>query len=366
MKILLPPFSIIIFIHILSISTTTSKSLTLPKFQAILIFGDSTVDTGNNNYIHTVLKANHAPYGKDSQVPTGRFSNGKLIPDLVASLLGIKDNVPPFLDPNITNDELRTGVCFASAGSGYDNWTVDISKVIPVMKQIDYFKNYMERLKGFVGNDEAMKIINGSLVLISAGTNDFILNFYDIPSRRIEFTIDEYQHFLLEGMKNFVEELHNLGLRTMIIAGLPPIGCLPIQITSRFKLLPNDRRCLESENLHSRTYNQKLVKLLPKLQESLPGTLFAYADVYEPLNDMINNPQKYGFVQTNRGCCGTGFVETGPLCNEYSKLCANASQYLFWDCIHPSQAGYQYLSNDLVKKILSHLVKKPFPSYQTP
>jgi len=80
----------------------------------------------------------------------------------------------------------------------------------------------------------------------------------------------------------------------MIIAGLPPIGCLPIQITSRFKLLPNDRRCLESENLHSRTYNQKLVKLLPKLQESLPGTLFAYADVYEPLNDMINNPQKYG------------------------------------------------------------------------
>lgn len=208
MKILLPPFSIIIFIHILSISTTTSKSLTLPKFQAILIFGDSTVDTGNNNYIHTVLKANHAPYGKDSQVPTGRFSNGKLIPDLVANLLGIKDNVPPFLDPNITNDELRTGVCFASAGSGYDNWTVDISKVIPVMKQIDYFKNYMERLKGFAGNDEAMKIINGSLVLISAGTNDFTLNFYDIPSRRLEFTIDEYQDFLLEGMKNFVKVKH--------------------------------------------------------------------------------------------------------------------------------------------------------------
>ncbi|KAK9999088.1 hypothetical protein SO802_018691 [Lithocarpus litseifolius] len=196
MKILLPPFSIIIFIHILSINTTTSKSLTLPKFQAILFFGDSTVDTGNNNYIHTVLKANQ------------RFSNGKLIPDPVANLLGIKDNVPPFLDPNITNDELRTGVCFASAGSGYDNWTVDISKFIPVMKQIDYFKNYMERLKGFVGNDEAMKIINGSLVLISAGTNDFILNFYDIPSRRLEFTIDEYQDFLLEGMKNFVKVKH--------------------------------------------------------------------------------------------------------------------------------------------------------------
>lgn len=66
----------------------------------------------------------------------------------------------------------------------------------------------MERLKGFAGNDEAMKIINGSLVLISAGTNDFTLNFYDIPSRRLEFTIDEYQDFLLEGMKNFVKVKH--------------------------------------------------------------------------------------------------------------------------------------------------------------
>lgn len=52
---------------------------------AIFAFGDSTVDTGNNNYIATPLKSNFLPYGRDffNHMPTGRFTNGKLIPDFV-------------------------------------------------------------------------------------------------------------------------------------------------------------------------------------------------------------------------------------------------------------------------------------------
>ncbi|KAL6013144.1 hypothetical protein ACLOJK_003636 [Asimina triloba] len=74
-----------------------------PHFSAIIVFGDSTVDTGNNNYIPTAFKANHSRYGADhpeKQQPTctGRFSNGLLVPDLLASELGIKPTVPGFLD----------------------------------------------------------------------------------------------------------------------------------------------------------------------------------------------------------------------------------------------------------------------------
>jgi len=40
------------------------------------------------------------------------------------------------------------------------------------------FKSYIARLKSIVGDKKAMKIINNALVVVSAGPNDFILNYY--------------------------------------------------------------------------------------------------------------------------------------------------------------------------------------------
>ncbi len=40
-----------------------------------------------------------------------------------AESLGIKETVPPYLDPQLTFRDLLTGVSFGSAGSGYDNLT---------------------------------------------------------------------------------------------------------------------------------------------------------------------------------------------------------------------------------------------------
>ena len=55
-----------------------------PLVPAVLTFGDSTVDVGNNDYLHTILKANFPPYGRDfaNHVATGRFCNGKLATDI--------------------------------------------------------------------------------------------------------------------------------------------------------------------------------------------------------------------------------------------------------------------------------------------
>lgn len=51
----------------------------------ILVFGDSSVDSGNNNFIVTTIKSNFLPYGKDffNGRPTGRFSNGRLATDFI-------------------------------------------------------------------------------------------------------------------------------------------------------------------------------------------------------------------------------------------------------------------------------------------
>lgn len=54
-----------------------------PLVPALIIFGDSIVDVGNNNNLSTLIKANFPPYGRDfvTHRPTGRFCNGKLATD---------------------------------------------------------------------------------------------------------------------------------------------------------------------------------------------------------------------------------------------------------------------------------------------
>lgn len=53
---------------------------------AVIAFGDSIVDTGNNNNLQTLIKCNFRPYGQDfDDGPTGRFCNGKVPPDLLGS-----------------------------------------------------------------------------------------------------------------------------------------------------------------------------------------------------------------------------------------------------------------------------------------
>ncbi|CAH9073338.1 unnamed protein product, partial [Cuscuta europaea] len=192
---------IITFMNVFCIGQST------PKFSAIIIFGDSTVDTGNNNYILTTFKGNHPPYGQQypGKVPTGRFSDGKLVPDLLASAMGIKDSVPPFLQPYLSEEELLTGVSFASAGSGLDELTTIASRVIPMSQQLTMFQDYIKMLKRIAGEEEAERIINNAFVLISAGPNDFIFNYYDIPTRRQQFSISGYQDFLQLKLRKFVE-----------------------------------------------------------------------------------------------------------------------------------------------------------------
>lgn len=95
------------------------------KVSSIIVFGDSSVDSGNNNYIPTVLKSNFRPYGRDFDGgrATGRFSNGRVPTDFISEAFGLKRTVPAYLDPSYTIEDFATGVCFASAGTGYDNIT---------------------------------------------------------------------------------------------------------------------------------------------------------------------------------------------------------------------------------------------------
>jgi len=51
---------------------------------ALYILGDSLVDSGNNNLLPTLAKANFKPYGVTFfRGPTGRFTNGRTVADFI-------------------------------------------------------------------------------------------------------------------------------------------------------------------------------------------------------------------------------------------------------------------------------------------
>lgn len=95
---------------------------------AVIVFGDSSVDAGNNNQISTVLRSNFRPYGRDfyGGRPTGRFSNGRIPPDFISEAFGLRPFVPAYLDPQYNISDFAGGVCFASAGTGFDNATSNV------------------------------------------------------------------------------------------------------------------------------------------------------------------------------------------------------------------------------------------------
>ncbi|KAF8026069.1 hypothetical protein BT93_F2783 [Corymbia citriodora subsp. variegata] len=311
---------------------------------AVFVFGDSTVDTGNNDYINTPSKGNVPPYGKDfvNHTPTGRFSNGRLISDLIAAHYGVKELLPPYLDPALSTKDLITGVCFASAGSGYDPLTARIRNVISVEKQLQYFKAYRRRLEMAVGKDRTRNIINEALFVISCGTNDFINNYYGLPFRRQSFTPQMYRRFILNHVKNFTQTLLNQGARRIAVAGLPPIGCLPVVIDLNSGNPFQNRSCIEKFSSVAWNYNKMLQKELGKMEKSTKsvGVVINYIDIYNPLTQIIKAPTSFGFEDANSGCCGTGIVKVSFSCNMNSYVCPDASKYVFWDAVHPTERAY--------------------------
>ncbi|RVW42484.1 GDSL esterase/lipase EXL3 [Vitis vinifera] len=256
------PLLVFVFISLCS----TEALVKLPdneKVPAVIVFGDSIVDPGNNNNLVTVAKCNFPPYGRDfiGGIPTGRFSNGKIPSDFIAEELGIKKLLPAYLDPTLQPSDLLTGVSFASGASGYDPLTPKIP------------------------------------------------------------------------------ELYGLGARRIGVFSAPPLGCLPSQRTLAGGI---QRECVEKYNEASQLFNTKLSSGLDSLNTNFPLAKFLYVDIYNPLLDIIQNPQKSGFEVVNKGCCGTGLIEVSVLCDRLNPFtCNDATKYVFWDSYHPTERAYK-------------------------
>ncbi|KAL7100018.1 hypothetical protein ACP275_09G122300 [Erythranthe tilingii] len=324
-----------------------SQSVTLVP--AIITFGDSVVDVGNNDYIPTIFKADYPPYGRDfkNKQPTGRFCNGKLATDITAETLGFTSFAPPYLSPQASGKNLLLGANFASAGAGYDDHTSLLSHVIPLSQQLKYYKEYQVNLAKVAGSKQAASIIKDALYLVAAGSSDFVQNYYINPFLNKAYTPDQYSSYLVGIFNSFIKDLHGLGARRIGVTSLPPLGCLP---ATRTLFGFHESGCVSRINTDAQQFNKKINSAATQLQKQLPGLKIVIFDVFQPLYDLIANPKKSGFTEATKGCCGTGTVETTSLlCNSKSfGTCSNATQYVFWDSVHPSEAANQVLADSLI------------------
>ncbi|KAK9089782.1 hypothetical protein Scep_028864 [Stephania cephalantha] len=324
---------------------------------AVIVFGDSTVDAGNNNFIDTIAKGNFAPYGRDfdgGNKPTGRFCNGRLSTDFISDALGIKPFVPAYLDPAYSIEDFATGVTFASASTGYDNLTAQVLNVIPLWKQLEFFKEYKKRLEIYGGIATAQTIIQEAIFVISIGTNDFIVNYYVFPERSNQFTVEEYENFLLSISENFMLEIYKLGARKISLVGVPPIGCLPI-VRTVFNL-KFGRACREDLNEMSRSFNRKTRDLVSKLRREVKGLKLAFNDPYGLILSVVKHPHSYGIDIVAEGCCGTGVLELGFLCPKSNECsCPDANKYAFWDSVHPTEKLYRIIVDYTLNTTLREL-----------
>ncbi|GMY37479.1 protein-S-isoprenylcysteine O-methyltransferase A isoform X1 [Fagus crenata] len=179
----------------------------LPKEHVpLFVFGDSAFDAGNNNYINTTidLQVNFWPYGESFfKYPTGRASNGRLIPDFIAEYANLPP-IPPYLHPGYSR--YIDGVNFASAGSGA---LVETRRglVIDLHTQLSYFKNIKTMLRQEIGEKEAKALLVKAVYLLSVGINDYAVPFITNSSVLQSHSQEEYVNMVIGNLTTVIKEM---------------------------------------------------------------------------------------------------------------------------------------------------------------
>ncbi|KDO52499.1 hypothetical protein CISIN_1g017684mg [Citrus sinensis] len=291
--------------------------------RAFFVFGDSLVDNGNNNYLATTARADSPPYGIDypTRRPTGRFSNGLNIPDF------------------ITN--------FASAGIGILNDTgIQFVNIIRMFRQFEYFQEYQNRVTALIGPQRTKQLVNGALILITVGGNDFVNNYYLVPysARSRQFSLPDYVKYVISEYRKLLTRLYDLGARRVLVTGTGPLGCVPAERAMRGR----NGQCAADLQRAADLYNPQLVQLVKDLNSQYGSEIFVAVNTGKMQYNFISNPRAFGFTTSKVACCGQGPYNGLGLCTPASNLCPNRAVYAFWDPFHPSERANGFIVQEFM------------------
>ncbi|KQK01993.1 GDSL esterase/lipase At5g55050 [Brachypodium distachyon] len=312
-----------------------------PLVPAVYVFGDSTMDIGNNRYLENAEPLQF-PYGIDLPgVPTGRASNGYVMSDSIARHLGFNMSPPAYLSltPETSHQILRGygGVNYASGGSGIlDDTNTTTQYIIPLSQQVEYFA--ATKLEMTEDNPGDIKhLLSESLFLISAGGNDMFAFLKKNPTPTTEQVVAFYTS-LLNKYAQHVRKLYRLGARRFGVLDVPPIGCLPLIRNSSDT---GEHECVEDANKLAKGFNDALRWRMAIIAGLRPEMRYSVGSSYEMALSLTENHPGNGFTEVASACCGGGRLGVDVFCSlPGATFCRRRDHHLYWDFVHSTEAAY--------------------------
>ncbi|KAF5729418.1 GDSL esterase/lipase [Tripterygium wilfordii] len=322
-------FLFLLFINVIPISTgheqvqeTSDPHGSLKLF----VFGDSYADTGNQK--KSALSWNK-PYGTTFPgKPAGRFSDGHILTDYIASFMGIETPLAYVLRKYKTHSDLRRGMNFAYGGSGVFN---TVYQAPNMSTQIDFFQQLVEN--NFYTKSE----LRSSIALVSLAGNDYTTFIVRNADKSKEAT-NAFTRSIIEQLTKNLKRIAGLGVRKIMVTGSQPLGCLPVSTAiSGFK------SCNETNNEYAIFHNLLLREEVYKMNIERRRVVFGILDLYDAFMSAFKsvshpeNPLKPCCVGVNgNNSCGS-VDEKGEA---MYVVCNDPKSSMFWDTYHPTQNGW--------------------------
>ncbi|KAJ3681563.1 hypothetical protein LUZ60_016052 [Juncus effusus] len=314
------------------------------SYSKLFVFGDSYADTGNLGKLDREFTHSwYDPYGITFPgKPIGRFSNGRVLTDFVASFIGIKSPVPYKVrkaGPNV----LQHGMNFAVGGSGvFDTGSFQRNLSI----QIDLLKQQIDL--GFYSACD----LEMSVGLMAVSGNDY--SYVAARDNNTSAALD-YVPLVVKQMKADIKRILSLGITKLIVTNLHPLGCTPYLSRAL-----NFTDCDALANIGVLIHNTALKNMLNQLDNTTNSRILLL-DLNDPFYNIVSQVNGVRRFENARRPCCEGFTKDN-YCGEQDEkgnkkyaLCANRDEHFYWDDVHPTQAGWTAVSES-IRPIISRFL----------
>jgi len=298
------------------------------QIDRLVFFGDSLTDSGNSfvwlkqpDYSACGTRVNVPPYDMldDLLIPDGpyaigghHFSNGATWAENLARSVALAANARP---------------AFGNAGVKASNYAVGGARAIA-----DYPCRF--NLPAQVGMylAESPQTSPNTWVGIEIGGNDVR---DALVAAQFGGNAAAVLQSALEQVGDSIGLLYASGARRFFLLNVPDVGKTPAVRT----LGP---AAVVGGGQLSAAYNDGLAQLLEYLSVVLPGSDLRIVDIHQKLNEVVDNPQAYGFANATDACVTP---EVAPF------KCKRPDSYVFWDGIHPTEAMHEIVAGEALATI---------------
>jgi phospholipase/lecithinase/hemolysin len=145
--------------------------------------------------------------------------------------------------------------------------------------------------------------------------------------------VDHPQLTALDAIAANIERLYAAGARQFLVWVSPNVA-----LTPAVRTLGPAAGALAATV--TQAFDAGLLQALGQLSLVLPGSSFMPLHADQVLNAIVASPRTFGFTNVTTACLTP---DTAPF------TCKDASQFLFWDGIHPTKDGHAALAQEAAR-----------------